>query len=250
MKRARFFLVLALAAMVLSGCCISHEWAEATCESPKACQKCGQTEGQALGHIWADAACEAPQTCTRCQKAQGEALGHDYRCISFTATEYDSRCTLCQDVKTFPIQDMEAFAAELVCGEWKLGRFCYKSGEEYAFTDDGSLEAYIMLSENAGSNYEPSREEYEEEYAQLQQLCHMVWKPDGTCSAPDSEELSEFEWRCTAEYTNSVTSENGFALFFGIRQTGDEDAYADLFYIDGHDPDEMSFLIAYRLARQ
>ena len=40
---------------MMTGCCLSHGWQEATCTEPKTCSKCGETEGEALGHTWQDA---------------------------------------------------------------------------------------------------------------------------------------------------------------------------------------------------
>ena len=69
------FLVLTL---VLTGCACKHEWTEATCTLPKTCQKCEETEGEALGHTWVDADCVTPKTCSVCAETEGEALGHTF----------------------------------------------------------------------------------------------------------------------------------------------------------------------------
>ncbi len=61
---------------MMTGCCLSHGWQEATCTEPKTCSKCGETEGEALGHTWQDADCTEPKTCSVCQETEGEALGH------------------------------------------------------------------------------------------------------------------------------------------------------------------------------
>lgn len=76
----------------LSGCCIRHDWVEATCEVPKTCSKCGKTEGEALGHEWVEATCEAPKTCSRCGKTEGEALGHKW--VEATC-ENPKTCSVC-----------------------------------------------------------------------------------------------------------------------------------------------------------
>ena len=34
---------------------LNHSWTPADCETPKTCQVCGETEGEALGHDWVDA---------------------------------------------------------------------------------------------------------------------------------------------------------------------------------------------------
>ncbi len=43
-------------------CYTGHEWRDATCETPKACWYCGQTEGEALGHQYESVV--TPPTCT------------------------------------------------------------------------------------------------------------------------------------------------------------------------------------------
>ena len=92
---------------------IGHHWIDATCASPKTCERCGITEGEphgqhddvvevieptcteggytkitcqvcgdtvtqdeveALGHDWADATTEAPKTCKVCGETEGEPL--------------------------------------------------------------------------------------------------------------------------------------------------------------------------------
>ena len=55
-----------------------HEWNDATCDTPKTCETCGDTEGEALGHKWNDATCDTPKTCETCGKTEGEALNHKW----------------------------------------------------------------------------------------------------------------------------------------------------------------------------
>ena len=64
--------------LLLSGCCLSHEWVEADCTTPKNCVKCETTEGESLGHQWADATCTAPKTCTVCAAIEGQPLEHAF----------------------------------------------------------------------------------------------------------------------------------------------------------------------------
>lgn len=95
MRGIKRMLLIAFAMMVLpslSGCCIRHDWVEATCEVPKTCSKCGKTEGEALGHEWVEATCEAPKTCSRCGKTEGEALGHKW--VEATC-ENPKTCSVC-----------------------------------------------------------------------------------------------------------------------------------------------------------
>lgn len=94
-KKLSVLMLLICCLLVLSGCC-SHEWYAATCEAPKTCSKCGETEGEALGHTWVDATCAAPKTCSTCHATEGAALGHTWvdatteapkTCIACAATE-------------------------------------------------------------------------------------------------------------------------------------------------------------------
>ena len=50
MKKLIILLLVAVIALCLTGCCMSHEWLEATCTVPKTCSKCGETEGTAIPH--------------------------------------------------------------------------------------------------------------------------------------------------------------------------------------------------------
>lgn len=75
-KKTKVILAAMIAAVSLTGCCISHEWQEATCETPKTCAKCGKIEGEALGHTWKAATCTEPKTCSVCGKTEGEETGH------------------------------------------------------------------------------------------------------------------------------------------------------------------------------
>lgn len=49
-----------------------HDWVEATCQEPKHCSKCGETEGTKLDHAWTEATFAAPKTCTLCGETEGE----------------------------------------------------------------------------------------------------------------------------------------------------------------------------------
>ena len=75
MKRTILLLAFMLS-LLLTGCCLQHEWIPATCTQPQTCAKCGETQGDSLGHSWTDATCTQPQACTVCGETQGDALGH------------------------------------------------------------------------------------------------------------------------------------------------------------------------------
>lgn len=77
-KRYILMLLSVLLCVLLAACSCQHEWADATCDSPKTCTLCGQTEGEALAHQWQDATCTTPKTCALCKQTEGEALGHTF----------------------------------------------------------------------------------------------------------------------------------------------------------------------------
>ncbi len=94
-----------------------HTFADATCEKPKTCTKCGATEGKALGHNYKDtvveeATCTAAgktvSKCERCGKTKEAttipALGHDYKTTTVSATcttagKKVEKCSRCGDTK-------------------------------------------------------------------------------------------------------------------------------------------------------
>lgn len=49
-RKIKSIIIIALSVFLLTGCCISHDWQDATCTEPKTCIKCGKTEGRELGH--------------------------------------------------------------------------------------------------------------------------------------------------------------------------------------------------------
>ena len=96
MKRLLSIVIAVVAVFVLTGCCISHQWEDATCTKPKTCAKCGKTEGEALGHTWVDATCTEPKTCSVCGETEGEALGHKWE--DATCTE-PKTCSVCGETE-------------------------------------------------------------------------------------------------------------------------------------------------------
>jgi len=75
-KRLRLFIILFGIALLISGCCLSHEWQDATCMAPKKCAKCGETEGEPLSHTWIPATCTTAEMCNICNTTRGKELGH------------------------------------------------------------------------------------------------------------------------------------------------------------------------------
>ncbi len=64
-----------------------HDWADATCDTPKTCTICGKTEGEALGHSGGEATCERKAICDICGVAYGKKAEHVF---DAQATEPDN----------------------------------------------------------------------------------------------------------------------------------------------------------------
>lgn len=95
-KKICLILSVLMLSALLSGCFCIHRWTEATCEAPKTCSKCGETEGEALGHSWEEATCQHPETCSVCGKTQGQALEHNWQ---EATTETPKTCSLCGETQ-------------------------------------------------------------------------------------------------------------------------------------------------------
>lgn len=90
-KNIMIIFIISMIAM-LTACACEHEWEEATCQVPKTCKVCGDTEGDILEHNWTLATCEEAAKCNECGIESGVALGHDWD--EATCTE-PAICTQC-----------------------------------------------------------------------------------------------------------------------------------------------------------
>lgn len=110
MKRKVIVAMMTVFATIsLTGCCLKHEWKDATCTEPMTCAKCGEVQGEPLGHEWAEATCEQPKTCSVCGETEGEALGHEWVEANFNAPKTCSVCGATEGEAIF-------------CAEYDLGK--------------------------------------------------------------------------------------------------------------------------------
>lgn len=120
MKRTITVLVsLLLCTLLLAGCGCDHSWMAATCEEPKTCELCGETEGEAKGHSWVDATCTEAEHCENCRETKGEALGHTWE---EATTEAPKTCTTCGETEGDRIITDPRFttaAAKPLMGKWE-----------------------------------------------------------------------------------------------------------------------------------
>lgn len=172
---------------LLTACGCSHEWANATCEMPKTCSLCGETEGEAGGHIWQEAGCTVPRTCTACAATEGEATGHSWEeatcqaprtCSVCAATEGEAAghilsdwrvdgdtmiraCSVCGVSESVPA-DHEAILKAMLTGRWNCtqvnyggsmlpGYYVYPESIPYfEIKEDGSFHVYTVSTEYDG----------------------------------------------------------------------------------------------------
>lgn len=71
-------MVVLCGVFLLAGCRHEHVWEEATCETPKRCVECGDTEGNPRKHLWKGSDCTSPKKCELCGATEGEPLGHNF----------------------------------------------------------------------------------------------------------------------------------------------------------------------------
>jgi len=185
-----------IAAIFLTGCCLKHDWDEATCKEPKTCFNCGKTEGDKLDHDWEKATCTEPKTCSMCGKKKGEPLGHEW--VAATCTE-PKTCSVCGET------DGEAeghYWSYATCLE---ERYCYVCSE----SDGEKGEHYWMDA----SCYEPK-------------TCYY-------CGETEGERLPH-EWTAYANYPYcrncyedmpEDSFEDGEVLWNGIGLTVPDDFY-------------------------
>lgn len=104
--------------LLLVGCGCNHEWAAANCESPKTCELCSETQGEAKGHSWVEATCTTPKTCSVCHTVEGETPGHAWE---EATTETPKTCTVCKTTEGSKIESDPRFTTEstkIIQGKW------------------------------------------------------------------------------------------------------------------------------------
>lgn len=99
-KKLIIALMIISAVSLLSGCCAVHKWVEATCTTPKTCEKCGEVKGEAQGHKWIEATCTEAKHCEVCKETEGQALGHTW--VEATCTE-KAYCKICNETTGEPL---------------------------------------------------------------------------------------------------------------------------------------------------
>ena len=76
MKKYVSLILIMLFAVLVSGCCLRHQWTEADCSPSQYCLNCGKESGYVIEHSWQEADCLQPRHCVACGLTEGGALGH------------------------------------------------------------------------------------------------------------------------------------------------------------------------------
>lgn len=149
---------VAMLAVLLTGCGCEHEWAEATCRTPKTCNLCRETEGEALGHTWAEVTCAAPKTCTACGETEGEALPHRWVEANYQEPQ---TCSECGAIEGEPLPTL---FDELGLKIWEnfdtsSAIYSWADGKEFTHTEGHAkdLKGFIRAELQIGNNKEVLR---------------------------------------------------------------------------------------------
>lgn len=160
-KRLSVLPLMLCCLLILSGCCFHKEWYAATCEAPKTCVECGETEGEALGHSWVDSTCTAPKTCSTCHVTEGEALGHSWEDATTEAPKTCSTCAATEGERIITDPRFTTAATKGLYGKWAaplsltsdmLGIEGFEGTMEMeismAFTNDGVMNLGYSITNN------------------------------------------------------------------------------------------------------
>ncbi len=176
-KKILYGISVCIICVLLTGCCMNHEWTEATCTEPKTCAKCEKTEGEPLGHTWVEATCSEAKHCSVCGETEGEPLAH-----ILTEANYQqaATCEVCGAAVGEPLKaDFEEIG--LVCNA-ELNTIY--SVEMPCLHDSGTTEGKLVFSD------------------------YEIFESDET-----HEALEGYEWRAV---TYTITYDDDNAMKYGV----------------------------------
>ncbi len=161
MKKISVFILLISALLCLNGCCIVHQWTEASCTEASYCLNCGETRGEAAGHDWqADAGI---LICSRCgavdDSEERAALGKSVPTAAVTQESTVQNAERKADFEEYGIEPNMAYN--------EVYPFTTKTGEMSALSTTGELSVTDFGVLPADSAH-PAREGYEWRYVIMQ----------------------------------------------------------------------------------
>ena len=188
----------------------SHEWADATCTSPKTCSLCEATEGSAKGHTpGAAATCTTAQTCTVCNAELVAALGHQYE----SAWSYDDaghyHASACghTDAKDYTAHNYESVVTDPTCTDQGYTTYTCVCGKTYKddYTSAADHSYETALSYDAGGHWYESTCEHNVTKGYATHSYSSVVTPP-TCT---EQGYTTYTCECGYSYISDYVSENG-----------------------------------------
>lgn len=176
------FMVISTLTILLTGCCTSHDWQEATCTQPMTCSKCGKTEGETLEHTWQEATCAQPKTCSVCGATEGTTLPHTWQDATCTQPK---TCSVCGATEGNPIEHTPS--------EWVVDTpaTCIAEGSQHSVCAvcGNTITQTIKKLDHKPGEWQITKAATAMEKGEKQQLCTFC----GTVLGTDSYELSAVE---------------------------------------------------------
>ena len=186
MKKTIRILALLLCAVLLSGCCLKHEWEPATCEDPITCEKCGETYGDELDHqpglweqlsvpLWGQPGLSV-QKCLLCGEVlqeKSEAAVDLYDGDTFTLDVYETKDRLEAVLKTFSadyscrFNGREGLNIHVFKGETRVAQISvFSVDREALYWDDEQIyQLYTLALRGLDIDQEPIEESVFDEVA-------------------------------------------------------------------------------------
>lgn len=178
-RKIELCILTVLMVLMLTACGCNHVWQEATCDTPKTCTSCGETEGTPLdhnwdsslctpvcmlcgledtalaSHAWIDATCSAPKVCALCSATEGQPLGHIWIDATCSAPR---QCTVCGHTEGEPIGHSLTDGSDGItglcsgCGK-ALEYFSVDACTIYDVAPDGSYENPVTILQGTGKEF-------------------------------------------------------------------------------------------------
>lgn len=233
MKKRKALIIGTLITGLLTGCCMSHEWKEATCTEPKTCAKCGEIEGEALGHTWVEATCSAPKTCGVCGETEGEPVEHTW--VEVTCAE-PKHCSSCGETEG------EALEHTLTEANYQQASTCEVCGATVGEPLQAEFEKYeLVCNAELNTTYPYVIPCYDEGYTTNGKVTfsdYDIFESDET-----HEALDGYEWKavtCTVIFDDENAYYHGYSGIFPA--TID---YYDATFFDNYKENKVSFTSNY-----
>ena len=204
------FILAVPVVLLLTACGCKHTWQDATCDIPKTCTSCGETEGTPLdhhwnragcipacslcgledaasaSHQWAEATCDSPKTCTACSATEGAALDHTWT---------DADCFNPRQCAACGMTDGEPLEHTLPAGSDGVFGICPGCGKAVEFFGSSALTVYDVAPD--GSYENPVTTLYG-----TGRTTTVQWVKDGVIQGWNSTDLSNTSIGVSAYYVD------------------------------------------------